>query len=111
GNTYFVAKFIHDQLTESTGCKTDLCSIEAVSGCALDNYDFIILGFPVYGCAIPEIMTAYLNPITLTSPKKGFIYCTKALYSGAAIRDLAKQLKNLGIITLGRHEITMPGSD
>ncbi len=111
GNTYFVSKFIQANLSGGNCDKADLFSIEDISGCDIAKYDFVILGFPIYGCEAPDILNEFIKGIKLVSLKKGFVFCTKAMYSGNAARNLIRRLRNIGFMILGYDEIVMPGSD
>lgn len=110
GNTFYCANYLKERLKQP-GTEVRIDSVERLPKREIANYDLLIVGFPVYACDPPKIVKDYLGGIPLTSRKAAYLFCTKGLYSGNALKNAAGLLKTSGYRVLGRADVTMPGSD
>ena len=110
GNTEYVAKYLQRKLA-SLSVDTDLESIENILPMKSAEFDFLIIGFPIYAGASPEFFRQYLNLLPTVSKKGIFVFCTRAMFTGQAIADVYEQLSRKGYIPLDHKIVGMPGSD
>ncbi|NCB51333.1 MAG: hypothetical protein EOM54_05565 [Clostridia bacterium] len=110
GNTYYCAKYLENRLSEN-GLEVSTRSIESLPKEEIKDYDILVVGFPVYACDMPGMIRDYLNNMPLTTGKKAYLFCTKALSSGNALSKAAGILKAAGYSVPGYADVTMPGSD
>lgn len=110
GNTEFAVRYIKERL-ESDNNEITVSSIESFKKEDISHYDTLFFGFPVYACDIPKFIKEYLEDIPTTSTKIGFVFCTKAFYSGLAIKNALKIFREKGYTILGYADVNMPGSD
>jgi ferredoxin len=110
GNTHWVAQYIHNHLMGQK-IEIELGSIETVSPEKILEFDILIFGFPVYACDSPGIVQKFIERIPSVENKGFFLFCTKGLTAGNALRRNSKRLIKQGYIPLGFTSIIMPGSD
>jgi len=110
GNTDYVAKYLHRKLT-SFSVHSCLSSIEDISPEKSTEFDLLIIGFPVYAGGPPTFFQDYLNSLPDVKCKGIFVFCTKAMFVGAAINNVYDQLIPKGYIPLDYKIIGMPGTD
>lgn len=110
GNTWYCAKYLESRLREA-GTEVSVRSIESLPKAEISNFDLLVVGFPVYACDMPKIMRDYLDHTPLTAGKKAYLFCTKALTSGNALKKAADVLMSAGYSIHGYADVTMPGSD
>jgi ferredoxin/flavodoxin len=112
GNTDFVGKYLYRKL-ESLSVDFDLhiSSIENMLPERTNEFDLLIIGFPVYAGAPPEFFVRYINGMPAAAQKGVFVFCTRAMFVGHAIKDIYIQMEAKGYIPLGYAIIGMPGSD
>jgi len=110
GNTEFVAQYIKKHLSCDM-FEIELFPLELFKSENISKYDTLIFGFPVYAFDIPVFIQEYLEDIPITKTKYVFIFCTKALSSGIALKHTIEIFNNLGYNPLGYADVKMPGSD
>ena len=78
----------------------------------LSDYRFIVFGFPTYKCEPSTSMKEFVDRMPrFDSPKNAYIFTTCGLYTGNAIRILAKRLKDKNVVVRGYMQIRGPASD
>lgn len=110
GNTRYCAGYLAARLRES-GDDVRVRSIETLAHAEIAAADRLVVGFPVYACDMPSLMKAYLGHLPDAAGKPAYVFCTKALYAGNAVKKAADSLKSRGYSVHGSAEAVMPGSD
>jgi len=110
GNTEFIAQYIKKHLS-CDKYEIELFPLELFKSENISKYDALIFGFPVYALDIPVFIQDYLKDIPVPKTKSVFIFCTKALSSGIALKHAIEIFKNSGYNPLGYADVKMPGSD
>lgn len=110
GNTEYVAKYLEKKLLNPM-LQIELGSIENTLPEKTVEFDLLIIGFPIYAGASPEFFRQYLNMLPNAKQKGVFIFCTRAMFAGQAIKDVYELLGHKGYIPLGHRIVGMPGSD
>lgn len=110
GNTEYIARYIKDHFNK-TEYEVSIVPIEELNKAEVSDYDILGFGFPVYACDLPDFIRDYLRNLPLVRTKSVFIYCTKAFYTGAAIKNTFDIFRDLGYISIGYADVGMPGSD
>ena len=110
GATKKVAELMHEQLSQS--CPVDIFSIESCADLAINDYNAMVIGTPVYHAAPPRILTNYFNGIRpLVKAVPTLIYNTRGLCSLGTNRILAKQLIKKNITKIMDTAYRSPASD
>ncbi|MCJ7688799.1 MAG: EFR1 family ferrodoxin [Clostridiaceae bacterium] len=110
GNTEFVAQYINKDLSCDM-FEIEIFPLELFKSENISKYDTLIFGFPVYACDIPVFIQEYLKDIPITKTKSVFIFCTKAISSGIALKHAKEIFEKAGYNPIGYADIKMPGSD
>lgn len=110
GNTEYVARYIREHF-DKEDYKVTLMPIEELKKETVKDYDVLGFGFPVYACDLPDFIRDYLMELPLVKTKSVFVYCTKAFYTGAAIKNTCDIFTGLGYIPIAYADVVMPGSD
>ncbi|MGK0467985.1 MAG: flavodoxin [Clostridium sp.] len=110
GNTEFVAQYIKSDLSCDM-YEIELFPLELFKSENISKYDTLIFGFPVYACDISVFIEEYLKNIPITKTKWVFVFCTKAISSGIALKHAKEIFEKAGYNPLGYADIKMPGSD
>jgi ferredoxin len=110
GNTFYCANYLKERLKHA-GTEIRLGSVEHLPKRKIADYDVLVVGFPVYACDVPKIVTDYLEGAPTTSLKRAYLFCTKGFYSGNALKNAAGILSASGYRVLGGADVAMPGSD
>ncbi len=104
GNTFLAASFIKDELTK-LGYQVDIKKMEGdITPINIDAYDYIGIGFPIYGFNPPQVVMKYAKLIEKAKEKKKlFIFRTSGeplMWNDIAAARLVKRLrkKNLELI-------------
>jgi len=100
GNTRKVATKIYERLSEH--CEAALFSVEEIpDGFNLNDYNGVILGFPViHSHPAKRILNFLSNLEPLANPKPAYIYTTCGLYSANSLRIFAKRCIRKNIIPI-----------
>ncbi len=88
-----------------------LYSVEDFQPIDTQNFDVLILGYPIYACDMPVFLQAYVNQLTLPVTKNVIVFSTMGIYGAKASLKVGKRLINKGMRPLHFEEIKMPGSD
>ena len=110
GNTALLSKILDRQLVKRgnhvkrSRLKKDSC------GMRREGFDMLGLGFPVHFREAPSLVYDCLSNLE-GSGRTMFIFCTKGLYSGNAVRNVASLAVARGFEFRGYLEIIMPGTD
>jgi flavodoxin/Pyruvate/2-oxoacid:ferredoxin oxidoreductase delta subunit len=110
GNTKFIAKKVKKKL-EKQGYQVDmtLVNIKSIQNFKQDA-DAIIIGFPVYDLAAPELVKQLVE--NLDSSNKPIAYfCTKAFLSVDSILELSEITSKKGYKTVAIQDLYMPATD
>ncbi|MFZ5967716.1 MAG: EFR1 family ferrodoxin [Bacillota bacterium] len=110
GNTAYVAQYIKENLT-SEGHELTVSPLEMFKKENIVQYDMLVFGFPVYACDVPIFIQKYLEDIPVTTAKAVSIFCTKAFFTGDALRHGLQIFESRGYIPIAYADISMPGSD
>jgi len=110
GNTCYCAEYLESRLREA-GAEVSVRAIERLTKEEIKDFDALVIGFPVYACDMPKIMRDFLDGIPLTAGGRAYLFCTKALSSGNALKKAEQTLKIAGYRVSGHADVTMPGSD
>ena len=111
GNTKFIAKRIEKSLkNRGYSVKSARITVDLIRDIKHIEADFIGLGFPIYFRNAPELVRVFLQKIE-GNGRKIFFFCTKGLYSGNAIREIAKLSIKRGFQPASSIEFYMPGTD
>jgi len=110
GATKRVAEIMHSRI--SLSCNADILSVESKDIPAIQDYDALIIGTPVYHAAPAKVLMYYLDTLPRLSKKAPvFIYSTRGLCSLNTHRIMAKKLQTKNIITVMDRVYRSPGSD
>jgi ferredoxin len=110
GNTDYVAHYLAGKLA-GLPVELDLRPMEQQPAAALDGYDLLAIGFPVYACDAPDFFQAYLEELAPGEGRGAFAFCTKGAMAGSAVRHNLKRLADRGYVPLAGTSVAMPGSD
>ncbi|MCP3923883.1 MAG: hypothetical protein GY714_14995 [Desulfobacterales bacterium] len=78
----------------------------------IDDYDFVIIGFPTYHCEPSNVVVEFVEKMPFfENPKKIFVYTTCGIYGGNGIRNLIKLLLKKNLVTTDYEVIVGPASD
>ncbi|WP_027626649.1 EFR1 family ferrodoxin [Clostridium lundense] len=96
GNT----KWIGDRFKESFSrrkIEVDLANIESIEEFEIDNYDFMILGTPIYAELEPKIVDDFIEKLPVNKNNmKVIIYSTQAAKTASAVSILKLRLEKKG---------------
>lgn len=111
GNT----KYIANKIAKSLLSKAHQATCEKITDESnkehIDNqFDMLGIGFPVYFREAPEIVYDLLNRIN-GKKRPIFLFTTKGLYSGNAVRNIMKYSIGQDFQPVGSIEFYMPGTD
>lgn len=110
GNTKWVADRFKENFALDN-INIDLVNIESVEDNKLKEYDFFIIGSPVYAEFPPKIVTDFLNKFDDSKKKvKIIVYSTQAASSSSAPCFMAKCLRKKGYLPLIQISIKMPNN-
>jgi ferredoxin len=110
GNTDYLARYLTRKLAV-VPMEIELRPIEQQPAAALDSFDLLAVGFPVYACDSPGFVQAYLEEISPGEGRGAFVFCTKGAMAGNAVRRNLQRLAGRGYVPLAGGSVTMPGSD
>jgi ferredoxin len=110
GNTDYVARYLSRTL-ERPALTIELRSIEWQAPEAVDDFDLLALGFPVYACEAPELVQTYLAHLPAGRGRGAWVFCTKGAFAGSAVRQNLQRLAQKGYVPLGGGSVLMPGTD
>jgi len=110
GNTDYVAHYLAGKLRDLP-VKIALCSVEQQPAEALDGFDLLALGFPVYACDSPTLLRPHLERLSPGAGRGAFVFCTKGAWAGNAVLRNLDRLARRGYVPLGGTSVGMPGSD
>ncbi|OGO77418.1 MAG: hypothetical protein A2Y23_08430 [Clostridiales bacterium GWB2_37_7] len=110
GNTEFVSRYIKEHLMSDIYEITQ-SPIESFKKESISQYDTLFFGFPVYACNVPKIVRSYLQDIPVTITKTAFIFCTKAFFTGDAMKNAIAIFNARGYVLTEYADVNMPGSD
>ncbi|MDC7125894.1 MAG: flavodoxin domain-containing protein, partial [Spirochaetales bacterium] len=99
GNTKYAMDKLCNYLTE-LNCDTKAYSIEKITTDSANGIikesDITIIGYPIYGSDLPDIMHDFINKLSPVSGKKLGVIATQLLFSGDGSSVEKKKLKKLG---------------
>ncbi len=110
GNTDYVAHYLAGKLA-GLPVELDLRPMEQQPAAALDGFDLLAVGFPVYACDSPDFFQAYLEELQAGEGRGAFVFCTKGAMAGNAVRHNLRRLAGRGYVPLAGTSVAMPGSD
>jgi ferredoxin len=110
GNTDYVAHYLARRLA-GLPVEIELRPMERQPAAALDGFDLLVAGFPVYACDAPGFFQAYLETLAPGEGRGAFAFCTKGVMAGNAVRRSLQRLADRGYVPLGGGSVAMPGSD
>ncbi len=110
GNTLFVAEGLRDRL-KSLYEVIDLIPVEKVDSYNIEDYDYLLWGFPVYFYSMPKFLKEKISGVKKPVSKVVFLFCTYALYPGNALVNSSKLFKKNGFIPVIAGGVKLPGSD
>ena len=110
GNTEYVAGYLAHKLA-TPEIEIELRSVEQQPAGSLPDHDMLILGFPVYAGDSPTFLHAYLDSLPPGHGRGAFVFCTKGMLAGDAVRLNLKRLARRGYVPLWGAGVGMPGSD
>jgi len=111
GNTKFIAKTLIGRLRNKLQTvKQQRISQELIDSSINDNFDIVIIGFPIYFFQAPELVKDFISELEGNN-RKIFFFCTKAMYSSTAMNELIQISVKQGFIPSGSMELYMPGTD
>ncbi|AET69074.1 flavodoxin [Desulfosporosinus orientis DSM 765] len=110
GNTEYVAGYLQRKLA-SLSVDAHLASIEHLKPEQTQDFDLLIIGFPIYAGAPPQFFKQYLDTLPKVRQKGLFVFCTKAMFTGQAIADVCEGLSGKGYVPIDYLQVGMPGSD
>jgi len=114
GNTEYVARYLARHLADASidpMMEIELRSIEWQAAEAVDDFDLLALGFPVYAGDAPGLVQEYLERLPPGEGRGAFVFCTKGLVAGGAVRRNLGRLAARGYLPLGGGSVLMPGTD
>ncbi len=111
GSTKMVGEIVKAMLSKTFA--VDIMRVEAdYNYRAMDDYDFIVFGFPVFGFKISPSMSEFIDDMPeFEDPKPCYIYCTLGLAGGNALYSLAEKLHTKNMTVTGYEKVLSPGSD
>ena len=74
GNREYVARYRSNGLSRE-GVEADVRSIEQQPGAAVDNFDFLAIGLPVYVLDSPRLVQEYLSALPQGEGRGAFASC------------------------------------
>jgi len=95
GNTFHLVKTIEGEL-RNKGCEVDLLNIEKSEDRKLNDYNFHIFCFPVYGFGTPSIMLKYISKLKAAELYPTAIVCTSAGIEGQSLNHTKYLLNKNG---------------
>lgn len=110
GNTEFIAdEFI--KRFEDNNINVDKIAVENSESCKIENYDFLIVGFPIYADNAPEFMLDWIkrNIKKTKVLKKVMIYSTQ-VSSGCGTEVVKQMLLKRGYEVMYSKSISMPNN-
>lgn len=110
GNTHFIAEKINTTL-QNKDFSVDICSVEDFSPNSINDYNLLVLGYPVYGCDSPAFFQKYIAELKPATHKGLIIFSTMGVYGGNSIRKTSSILSENKFTLLHYEELKMPGSD
>ena len=110
GNTEYVARYLSSGLSRAR-VKADVHSIEQQAPGEVDNFDLLVVGFPVYVLDSPGFVQEYLSRLPQGEARGAFVFCTKGFTAGNAVNWNLRRLAGLGYTPLGGASVSMPGTD
>jgi ferredoxin len=110
GNTAYVGRYLADRLAQQP-VHVKLQAIEQQPPSQIDDFDLLMMGFPVYACDAPKFYQVYLDNLPPGQGRGAFVFCTKGAYAGGAVRRGLQRLASQGYVPLGGGSVLMPGTD
>ncbi len=109
GNTHYIGKYMMEKL--SPEMEVQMTPVEAMAKILFETFDAMVFGFPVYAGGCPPFLEEKLKKIRIKEPIVSFTYCTRAIFSGDALRVTGGLLRDAGFVPRGTLEIKMPVTD
>jgi len=110
GNTAHVAAYLKKVLTQLP-VTVKLEVVERHRYAYQENFDILVIGFPVYGCAPPTVILDYIDLLPHGNGRGAFVFCTKGFFAGGAPHLAMRRFAQRGYVPLGAVNVQMPGSD
>lgn len=110
GNTELLSKILEQELLKRDHQVNRSRLRKDSAGIVQDDFGALGIGFPVHFRDAPRLVYDGLSK--LQGRGRGiFVFCTKGLYSGNAVRNVSLFAEERGFELRGFLEITMPGTD
>lgn len=106
GNTAYIAEQIKQKLQNQP---VECFPIEVDHD--LEGATMIYLGFPVYACDMPSLMTSYINRLPDGHQTAVKLFITYGLFAGKTLARAKQLLERKGYHVLNGYGIQMPGTD
>ncbi|MFW6104832.1 MAG: EFR1 family ferrodoxin [Candidatus Bipolaricaulota bacterium] len=110
GNTKFIAEKIYRKLEERE-YTAEVSSVETFPQKDVDDYDFLVFGYPVHGYEMPSFLKSYLGDLSLPRSNGVIVYSTMGYSGGNSLRRTSDILGTEGFKVVGSEEFRMPGND
>lgn len=111
GSTKTISELLAEQLTNDLDITTAEMNPD-FNYKTLNDYDFLIFGFPTYGFKPPEIVSNFLtNMPSFNKPKKAYAFTTYALYQENCLRLFISKAKEHNIYVNDYTGFKGPASD
>jgi ferredoxin len=110
GNTHYVAHYLASKLA-SLPVEIELRSMEQQPAHAVDGFDLLAVGFPVYAADAPLFFQDYLLGLPPGAGRGAFVFCSKGAYAGGAVQRNLQRLAARGHVPLAGGSVLMPGTD
>lgn len=100
GNTKKIAEAIHSGMNR--GAETsDIAYLRDIDPKALENYDLIGIGAPVWYGREPRNVGKFIEDLPSLEGRYGFVFCTHGTMPGDYISNMVQALRGRGIIVSG----------
>ena len=110
GNTKFIANVIENKLAQNNHVVKSLKITEKNIERLDDNFDILILGFPVIFRDAPKLVYNVFDKLPGEN-RPIMIFITKGLYSGNVLKYIHQKSLEKGFLPIGFLDILMPGTD
>ena len=110
GNTRYVAGYL-ERVFEALPVAVEIVSVERVAPEAVEGFDVLGFGFPVFEGDSPRFVREYIARLSPGEGRGAFVFCTKGALAGNAERKNLQRLQDRGYVPLGGMGAVMPGTD